>query len=165
MKQPHFGKQGQDNTASRFQYWAMIAWIALTFFFTTVALFGLVMLAAGENPVPYEKISSSTLLIIAAGAILLIEALTRFIDSPEEDAPNAPNRAPGRSSGQSPVPEKPRLDMKSLLLYVVLVVIIVVGGIWLNHSLPVFTVSPPVSLVIAAIGWIGLKPLFLRKKR
>ena len=163
MNQQTSGKQGQDKPESRLKYFTMITWIALTFFFTAVALLGLVVLATGGSTAPYEKISISTLLIIAAGAILLIEALTRFMGSPEEDA--SQTTAPGGKNGQARVPEKPKLDLKSMLLYVILVVVILVGGILLNRSLPVFTVSPWVSLIIAVIGWAGLKPLFLRKKK
>ncbi|MFB5269909.1 hypothetical protein ACE41H_24440 [Paenibacillus enshidis] len=163
MYQPNSGKQGQDKPESRLKYFAMIAWIALTFFFTAVALLGLVVLATGGSAAPYEKISSSTLLIVAAGAILLIEALTRFMGSPDDEA--GQDTAPGDKNGQARAPEKPKLDLKSMLLYVVLVVVILVGGILLNRSLPVFTLSPWISLIIAVIGWAGLKPLFLRKKK
>lgn len=163
MNQQTSGKQGQDKPESRLKYFTMIAWIALTFFFTAVALLGLVVLATGGSTAPYEKISISTLLIIAAGAILLIEALTRFMGSPDDGT--GQDTAPGDKNGQARVPEKPKLDLKSMLLYVILVVVILVGGILLNRSLPVFTVSPWVSLIIAVIGWAGLKPLFLRKKK
>ncbi|MDP4095762.1 hypothetical protein OIN60_03020 [Paenibacillus sp. P96] len=163
MNQPISGKQGHDKPESRLKYFAMIAWIALTFFFTALALIGLVVLAAGGSTSPYEKISTSTLLIVAAGGILLIEALTRFMDRPDDGA--AEDAAPEHNSRQGRVPEKPRLRLKSTLLYVVLVVVILVGGIMLNRSLPVFTVSPWTSLIIAVVGWAGLKPLFLRKKK
>lgn len=137
------------------KYYTLIAWIALSVFFMTQALIGLFVTFTGGNVAPFEKISLSTLIIIAAGAILLIEALMKFMDRPEE----------GEEPQHDHTPVKPRLDLKSIVLYVVLVVVILVTGLALRRLLPVFSISPWVNLILAAVGFIGLKPIFLRKKR
>ncbi|ALP36078.1 hypothetical protein E4V51_03580 [Paenibacillus sp. 28ISP30-2] len=135
--------------------YTLIAWIALSMFFLTQAIIGWFVTFTGGDVAPFEKVNLSTLIIIAAGAILLVEALMNFMDRPEE----------GEEAQQDYTPVKPRIDLKSILLYVVLVVVILVAGLALRSALPVFSISPWVNLILAAIGFIGLKPIFLRKKR
>ncbi|WP_342428060.1 hypothetical protein [Paenibacillus sp. FSL L8-0158] len=136
--------------------YALITWIALSMFFLTQAIIGWFVTFTGGNLKPFEEISLSTLIIIAAGAILLVEALMNFMDRPEEgEETQHPDHAP----------VKPQMNLKSILMYVVLVVVILVAGLALRSVLPVFRISPWVYLILAAIGFIGLKPIFLRKKR
>ncbi|WP_149096226.1 hypothetical protein [Paenibacillus terrae] len=135
--------------------YTLIAWIALSMFFLTQAIIGWFVTFTGGDVAPFEKVNLSTLIIIAAGAILLVEALMNFMDRPEE----------GEEAQQDYTPVKPRIDLKSILLYVVLVVVILVAGLALRSALPVFSISPWVNLILAAIGFIGLKLIFLRKKR
>ncbi|WP_342416664.1 hypothetical protein NST83_04080 [Paenibacillus sp. FSL R10-2782] len=134
--------------------YTLIAWIALSMFFLTQAIIGWFVTFTGGDVAPFEKVNLSTLIIIAAGAILLVEALMNFMDRPEEE----------EEAQQDYTPVKPRIDLKSILLYVVLVVVILVAGLALRRVLPVFSISPWVNLILAAIGFIGLKPIFLRKK-
>ncbi|MGG1615643.1 hypothetical protein ACIFQM_03700 [Paenibacillus sp. NRS-1782] len=134
--------------------YTLIAWISLSMFFLTQAIIGWFVTFTGGDVAPFEKVNLSTLIIIAAGAILLVETLMNFMDRPEE----------GEEAQQDYTPVKPRIDLKSILLYVVLVVVILVAGLALRRVLPVFSISPWVNLILAAIGFIGLKPIFLRKK-
>lgn len=126
----------------------------LVYVFLTQAIIGWFVTFTGGDIKPFEKISLSTLIIIAAGAILLVEALMNFMDRPEEgEETQQPDHAP----------VKPQMNLKSILMYVVLVVVILVAGLALRSVLPVFRISPWVNLILAAIGFIGLKPIFLRK--
>ncbi|WP_025715548.1 hypothetical protein [Paenibacillus sp. 1-18] len=138
------------------KYYTLIAWIALSMFFLTQAMIGGFITFTGGDITPFEKVNLSTLIIIAAGAILLVEALMNFMDRPGEDEET-------QQSGHAPV--KPQLNFKSILMYVVLVVVILVSGLALRSILPVFRITPWLNLILASIGFIGLKPLFLRKKR
>lgn len=135
------------------KYYTLIAWIALSMFFLTQAMIGGFVTFTGADITPFEKVNLSTLIIIAAGAILLVEALMNFMDRPGEGEETQP--------GHTPV--KTRLNFKSILMYVVLVVVILVSGLALRSILPVFRISPWVNLILAAVGFIGLKPIFLRK--
>ncbi|MCC3382281.1 hypothetical protein ACFQ5D_22035 [Paenibacillus farraposensis] len=141
---------------NKVKYYTFIAWIALSMFFLTQAMIGGFVSFTGGDITPFEKVNLSTLIIIAAGAILLVEALMNFMDRPREEEEL-------QSPGQ--VPTKPQMSFKSILIYVVLVVAILVSGLALRSILPVFRISPWVHLIVAAVGFIGLKPIFLRKKR
>jgi uncharacterized membrane protein YidH (DUF202 family) len=146
----------QEEAMNKAKNYTLIAWVALSMFFLTQAIIGWFVTFTGGDLKPFEEISLSTLIIIAAGAILLVEALMNFMDRPEEgEEIQHPN----------PVPVKPQMNLKSILMYVVLVVVILVAGLALRSVLPVFRISPWVNLILAAIGFIGLKPIFLRKKR
>lgn len=145
----------QEEEMNKAKYYTLIAWVALSMFFLTQAMIGGFITFTGGDITPFEKVNLSTLIIITAGAILLVEALMNFMDRPGED-----------EETQQPdyAPVKPQLNFKSILMYIVLVVVILVSGLALRSILPVFRISPWVSLVLAAVGFIGLKPLFLRKR-
>jgi uncharacterized membrane protein YidH (DUF202 family) len=146
----------QEEEMNKAKYYTFIAWIALSMFFLTQAMIGGFITFTGGDITPFEKVNLSTLIMIAAGAILLVEALMNFMErSGEDEETQQPDH----------VPVKPQLNFKSILMYIVLVVVILVSGLALRSILPVFRISPWVNLILAAVGFIGLKPLFLRKKR
>ncbi|MDO7907551.1 hypothetical protein Q5741_14170 [Paenibacillus sp. JX-17] len=137
-----------SNTQPKWMYYIMIAWIALTFLFLTFGLIGLVVQWTGGSVEPYSKVQSSTLVLVALGAILLIEVLNGFMSRPDED---------------EAVSAKPKLTMKSVITYCVIVAVILVVGTTLRSTLPVLTIPPWLSLVLFVVGIVLLKPLFLRK--
>ncbi|WP_018885371.1 hypothetical protein [Paenibacillus massiliensis] len=150
----------QKQANKSYSSYVLIAWIALTFFFTTIALVGLVVQSTGGNVEPYTKVGISTLVLIAGGAIVLIEALTKFMVRPEDDETDQD------AADQRPhVPERASMNIRSILAYVVLVAVILIGGLLLRGSLPVFTISPWTSLIIGIVGWVVLIVIMWRRSQ
>ncbi|WP_054943750.1 DUF1129 family protein [Paenibacillus ihuae] len=131
---------------SKLNYYLMIAWTALTLFFGVMAIAGLFMEWSGGSADMFGKVSVFTLIVVGLGSIVLMELLVRWMSSlSENDAPKAKT-----------------FDIKALGIYVLVAVVVIFAGIFLDNLFPVITVSPWVSLVIGLAGGLGLKLIFFK---
>ncbi|MET3548235.1 putative membrane-anchored protein [Paenibacillus favisporus] len=128
-------------------YYIMIPWAAFTFLFLVEAVFGLVAEWSGYAGEPINRISLLALIVLAAGSILLTELVTKTLNKPGSD----------EGSG------KPKIDLKAIGVYLIILIIVMIIGFSMRTMLPVFTVHPWVSLVIGLVGLAGLRFIFLRR--
>ncbi|WP_438349237.1 DUF1129 family protein [Paenibacillus sp. FA6] len=135
-------------TITGIQYYIMIPWVALTMFFFMEALVGFTAQWLGGTMTTFNQISLFSLIIIALGSILLIEAVTKLLNRGNEEETNA----------------KPRINLKTIGIFVAVMVVILMIGYLFGNLLPVFTVQPWASLLIAFIGLVGSIILFKRGK-
>lgn len=133
---------------SKPMYYVMIVWIALTWVFLLQALAGFFKINVSGTGVVGE-ISLSTLVLVAAGAIVLVELVTRVANQPVEKSDL----------------DRPRMQInaRSVLTYVVILVVIIVVGNYLRNVMPVVIISPWLSLVLCIIGILGQKFIFMRR--
>ncbi|KFN05590.1 DUF1129 family protein [Paenibacillus macerans] len=133
-------------------YYTMIPWVALTWVFFIYMITGFFSKWFGGE-LEYTLISSSSLLIIAGLAIMLVELVTRFLGPGRKRA--AESHEPAESA-ESPEPSGPRrFDLKALGIYIGGAALLIALGTLLNRIMPAFTVSPWDSLIIFAIGLAG----------
>lgn len=131
------------------QYYVMIPWIALTLFFFIETLIGFFAQWLGQSTDTITQISVLTLIIIAGGAILLVESVTKLLNrQTEEEKDNS---------------SKPKLTLKGMGIYVVILLIVMIVGFTFSSTLPTFNVKPWVSLMITIIGALGWGFLFRSK--
>ncbi len=133
---------------SKPMYYLMIVWVALTWVFLLQALAGFLKINISGTGVVGE-ISLSTLVLVAAGAIVLVELVTRVANQPVE-----------KSELDRP---RMQINMRSVLTYVIILVVIIVVGNYLRHIMPVVIISPWLSLALCAIGVLGQKFIFMRR--
>lgn len=131
---------------SKLNYYLMIPWAALTGLFSVYAVAGLVLLWSTGDTEMFGQISIFTILVVGAGAIVLIEIIMKWLSSLSED--DAPKPKP--------------FDIKGLGIYVGIAIIAVFLGIFLDNLFPVISLSPWVSLVLAVAGGLGLKFIFFK---
>ncbi|KKO55080.1 DUF1129 family protein [Paenibacillus sp. DMB20] len=132
---------------SRLQFNLMIPWVALTWFFFAQAIVGFVALWTGGSVEKMSQVRISTLLLIAAGSYVLIRAIMGLM----------------KLESFQPEDAKRKISLRGLGIYVLVVVAILVGGVWLGRALPVLVVPPWGSLVIFIIGLVGTKVFFSRR--
>ena len=135
-------------TITGIQYYIMIPWVALTMFFFMEALVGFTAQWFGGKMTIFNQISLFSLIIIALGSILLIEAVTKLLNKGNEEKAN----------------EKPRINLKTIGIFVAVMAVILMIGYLFGNLLPVFTVQPWASFLIAFIGLVGSIILFKRGK-
>lgn len=144
-------------TVEGIQYYVMIPWIALSLFFFMEALVGFVAQLVGGSMDTFNRISLLSLIIIALGSILLIEAVTKLLnrngESEEQFDPHTNRKRVA----------KPSLNIRTILIYIIVVAVIMMIGYTLRNMLPVFTIQPWVSLAISIVGLLGWKFIFNRK--
>lgn len=132
---------------SQLQYIIMIPWVALTWFFFAQALIGFVTQWTGGSVEKVSQVRVSTLVLIAAGAYILIKLIMNFMNretfKPEEN--------------------KRKINIRGMGIYTAVAVVILMIGVWLGRALPVLVIPPWGSLVIFIIGLIGTKLLFFRR--
>ncbi|MCM3128173.1 DUF1129 family protein [Paenibacillus provencensis] len=140
-----------DNTKG-IKFNLMIAWAAVSMVFLLMGLIGQVTSWAGQDPSPYTSISLFTLALIAGGAIVLIQILLSFNNAPEdEETPRSPKRA--------------GFNLKSVVNYLIVVVIILLLGYVFGNMLPAIQLSAIALIIIGAVGLVLVKPIFGRKKQ
>lgn len=151
------GTLPKRKTVEGIQYYVMIPWIALSLFFFMEALVGFVAQLVGGSMDTFNRISLLSLLIIALGSILLIEAVTKLLNrNGEPEGQFDPHTNKKRAT-------KPSLNVRTILIYIIVVAVIMMIGYTLRNMLPVFTIQPWVSLAISIIGLLGWKFIFNRK--
>ncbi|WP_157794135.1 DUF1129 family protein [Paenibacillus donghaensis] len=132
---------------SRLNYYLMLPWAALTGLFGVLAAAGLLVQSIEGDAGVFGQISLFTLIAVAAGSIVLFQLMMKWMASlSDEEAPRFK-----------------RFDLKGLGIYILIAVIAVFAGIFLDSIFPVITLSPWVSLILFLIGTAGLKFLFFRK--
>ncbi|AJS57180.1 DUF1129 family protein [Paenibacillus sp. IHBB 10380] len=131
------------------KYYVMIPWIALTLFFFIETLIGFFAQLLGQSTDNLTQISVLTLIIVAGGSILLVESVTKLLNHGTEE--------------ENAAPSKPKLTLKGIGIYVVILLIVVFVGFTFSSTLPTFNVQPGISLVITIIGALGWGFLFRSK--
>lgn len=130
------------------RYYIMIAWTALTILFLVEAVIGLWAKFAGYDSSSLNQISLLAIILVAVGSI----GLTELIMKPLAKLQDSDNKKPG-------------INLKAIGIYLIVMVIVMVIGYSLHNMLPVFTVSPWISLILCAVGILGLRFIFLRRSR
>lgn len=118
----------------------LVPWTALSW---TFLLLGLTAIFTPEA----QQINTGTLLIVVLGAIALFEVLMRLIRRDPEEG----------------VPAPPKFDMRGIGSALIILTMIGLIGLMLLRFTPTVTIPFQVSLVIAAIGFIGQFALLRRK--
>jgi len=133
---------------SKPMYYLMIVWVALTWVFLLQALMGFFKINISGSGVVGE-ISLSTLILVAAGAVVLVELVRRVADQPAEKTDL----------------DRPRMQIngRSVVSYLVIMIAIIVVGTYLRNVMPVLVISPWVSLILCIIGILGQKFIFMRR--
>lgn len=147
----------KKKTIEGIQYYVMIPWIALSLFFLMEALVGFVVQLLDGPMNDFNRISLLSLIIVALGSVLLMEAVTKLLNrnGEQEEHMNTPTNTTRMS--------KPSLNLRTIGIYVIVTVVIMMIGYTFRNLLPVFTIQPWVSLSIAVIGLLGWKFIFKRK--
>ncbi|CAM3629412.1 MULTISPECIES: DUF1129 family protein [Saccharibacillus] len=118
----------------------LVPWTALSW---TFLLLGLTALFAPET----QQVNTGTLLIVILGAIALFEVLMRLIRRDPEEG----------------VPAPPKFNMRGIGSTLIVLIAIGFAGLLLLRFTPVITIPFQISLVIAAIGFIGQFALLRRR--
>ncbi|MGF7047597.1 putative membrane-anchored protein [Paenibacillus sp. DS2015] len=133
----------KKKTTSGIRYYVMIPWIALTLFFFIETIIGFTAQSLGQSTDNITQISVLTLIIVAGGSILLVESVTKLLNSQTEEEQD------------NPYPSKPKLTLKGMGIYVVILLIVMFVGFTFSSALPSFSVEPWISLMITVIGALG----------
>ncbi|NUU74077.1 DUF1129 family protein [Paenibacillus xylanilyticus] len=132
------------------KWYVMIAWAAISFVMLIQGGAGLFIGWSGGDTEPFSHISLFSLIITAVGGIALVEMLRRLAERPDDQGKD--------------MTTKPQVNLRGIVIYIVIVVLVLFVGYPLRDSLPVFTLAPWVSLVIGIVGLALLRPLFGQKK-
>lgn len=132
------------------KWYAMIAWAALSFVMLIQGCAGLFVGWTGGDTEPFQHISLFSLIVAAVGGIALVEMLRRLAERPDDEGADRNN--------------VPKLNIRGIVIYIVVVVLVLFVGYPLRDKLPVFALAPWVSAVIGIVGLATLRPLFGQKK-
>ncbi|WP_339168457.1 hypothetical protein MKX75_03735 [Paenibacillus sp. FSL R5-0341] len=132
------------------KWYAMIAWAALSFVMLIQGCAGLFVGWTGGDTEPFQHISLFSLIVAAVGGIALVEMLRRLAERPDDEG-----------ADKNTVP---RVNLKGIVIYIVIVVLVLFVGYPLRDKLPVFALAPWVSAAIGVIGLATLRPFFGTKK-
>ncbi|WP_440116267.1 hypothetical protein [Paenibacillus sp. QZ-Y1] len=132
------------------KWYVMIAWAALSFVMLIQGGVGLFIGWTGGNTEPFSHISLFSLIVAAVGGIALVEMLRRLAERPDDQGADMISR--------------PQVNLRGIVIYIIIVVLVLFVGYPLRDRLPVFTLAPWISLVIGIIGMATLRPLFGQKK-
>lgn len=138
----------------KIKFYAMIPWVALTWVFFIYMMTGFFSKWFGGRHA-YSEISVASLIIIAGLSIVLIELVTRFMNSAgkEDDSSTDAPRA------------QQKFDLKALGTYIVGAVALVAAGMLLGRILPVLIVSPWDCLIVFVVGLTGQIFFFGRRPK
>ncbi|MGC5776342.1 hypothetical protein [Paenibacillus pabuli] len=132
------------------KWYAMISWAALSFVMLIQGGVGLFVSWTGGDTEPFSHISLFSLIVAAVGGIALVEMLRRLAERPDDQGADKTAR--------------PQINLRGIVIYIVIVVLVLFVGYPLRDRLPVFTLAPWISLVIGIVGLAVLRPLFGEKK-
>ena len=132
------------------KWYFMISWAALSFVMLIQGAVGLFIGWTGGDTEPFSHISLFSLIVAAVGGIALVEMLRRLAERPDDQGADKTAR--------------PQVNLRGIVIYIVIVVLVLFVGYPLRDSLPVFTLAPWISLVIGIVGLATLRPLFGQKK-
>jgi hypothetical protein len=133
------------------KWYAMIAWAALSFVMLIQGGVGLFVGWTGGDTEPFQHISLFSLIVAAIGGIALVEMLRRLAERPDDEG-----------ADKNTIP---KVNLKGIIIYIVIVVLVLFVGYPLRDKLPVFTLAPWVSTVIGVVGLATLRPFFGEKKK
>ncbi|OBZ07535.1 hypothetical protein A8L34_25715 [Bacillus sp. FJAT-27264] len=134
-------------TRSKLSYYLMIPWAALTCLFGVLGAFGLLFQWTTGSSGIFSQVSLFTLVAVGIGSIVVIELFMKWM----------------AALSDSDTPQTKGFDLKGLSIYITIAAVVIFVGTYLDTLLPVFSISPWISLIIFAVGAIGLKVLFLKK--
>jgi len=132
------------------KWYFMISWAALSFVMLIQGAVGLFIGWTDGDTEPFSHISLFSLIVAAVGGIALVEMLRRLAERPDDQGADKTAR--------------PQVNLRGIVIYIVIVVLVLFVGYPLRDSLPVFTLAPWISLVIGIVGLATLRPLFGQKK-
>ncbi|WP_172254105.1 DUF1129 family protein [Saccharibacillus deserti] len=118
----------------------LVPWTALSW---TFLLLGLTALFVPET----EEINTGTLLIVVIGAIALFEVLMRLVRRDPEEG----------------VPAPPKFNLRGIGSTLIALIVVGAAGLMVLQIAPTVKIPFQISLVIAAIGFIGQFALLRRR--
>ncbi|GGH68152.1 hypothetical protein GCM10008014_50340 [Paenibacillus silvae] len=144
-----------DNTSESAQrtpkWYVMIAWAAISVVLLIQGCAGLFFGMTDGDTEPFEHISLFSLLIAAVGGIALVEMLRRLAARPDDQGEDKH--------------VMPKVNVRGILIYIVIVVLVLFVGYPLRDKLPVFYMAPWVSALIGIVGLALMRPIFGQKKQ
>nr|WP_285859147.1 DUF1129 family protein [Paenibacillus sp. MER 99-2] len=132
------------------KWYAMIAWASVSFILLIQGGAGLIIGWTDGDIEPFSHISLFSIIVAAVGGIALVEMLRRLAERPDD-----------QGADRNAVP---KINIRGIVIYLAVVVLVLFVGYPLRDSLPVFNLAPWVSLVIGIVGLALLRPLFGQKK-
>nr|WP_275446142.1 DUF1129 family protein [Paenibacillus sp. ACRSA] len=132
------------------KWYAMIAWASVSFILLIQGGAGLIIGWTDGDIEPFSHISLFSIIVAAVGGIALVEMLRRLAERPDD-----------QGADRNAVP---KINLRGIVIYLAVVVLVLFVGYPLRDSLPVFNLAPWVSLVIGIVGLALLRPLFGQKK-
>lgn len=133
------------------KWYVMIAWAAISVVLFIQGCAGLFFSLTDGDTEAFEHISLFSLIIAAVGGIALVEMLRRLAERPDDQGADKH--------------VMPKINVRGIIIYIVVVVLVLFVGYPLRDKLPVFYMAPWVSAVIGMIGLVLIRPLFGQKKQ
>ncbi|WP_434748053.1 hypothetical protein [Paenibacillus amylolyticus] len=133
------------------KWYVMIAWAAISVVLFIQGCAGLFFGLTDGDTEAFEHISLFSLIIAAVGGIALVEMLRRLAERPDDQ---------GEDKNLLP-----KVNVRGVAIYIVIVVLVLFVGYPLRDKLPVFYLAPWVSAVIGIAGLALIRPLFGQKKQ
>lgn len=148
----HTDQEDTDEPVQRTPKWyLMIAWAAISVVLLIQGSAGLFFAMTDGDTEPFEHISLFSLIIAAVGGIALVEMLRRLAARPDDKGADKH--------------VMPKVNVRGIAIYVVIVVLVLFVGYPLRDKLPVFYMAPWVSALIGIVGLALMRPLFGQKKQ
>ncbi|KAA8784997.1 hypothetical protein EC604_14215 [Paenibacillus amylolyticus] len=133
------------------KWYVMIAWAAISVVLFIQGCAGLFFSLTDGDTEAFEHISLFSLIIAAVGGIALVEMLRRLAERPDDQGADKH--------------VMPKINVRGIIIYIVVVVLVLFVGYPLRDKLPVFYMAPWVSAVIGMVGLVLIRPLFGQKKQ
>ncbi|MGQ8874103.1 hypothetical protein [Paenibacillus sp. TSA_86.1] len=133
------------------KWYVMIAWAAISVVLFIQGCAGLFFGLTDGDTEAFEHISLFSLIIAAVGGIALVEMLRRLAERPDDQ---------GEDKNLLP-----KVNVRGVAIYIVIVVLVLFVGYPLRDKLPVFYLAPWVSAVIGIAGLALIRPLFGQKRQ
>lgn len=133
------------------KWYVMIAWAAISVVLFIQGCTGLFFGFTDGDTEAFEHISLFSLIIAAVGGIALVEMLRRLAERPDDQGTDKH--------------VMPKVNIRGIIIYMVIVVLVLFVGYPLRDKLPVFYMAPWISAVIGIAGLALIRPLFGQKKQ
>ncbi|MCM3135704.1 hypothetical protein M3629_23285 [Paenibacillus polysaccharolyticus] len=133
------------------KWYVMIAWAAISVVLFIQGCAGLFFGLTDGDTEAFEHISLFSLIISAVGGIALVEMLRRLAERPDDQGTDKH--------------VMPKVNVRSIIIYIVIVVLVLFVGYPLRDKLPTFYMAPWVSAVIGIVGLALIRPIFGQKKQ
>jgi len=133
-------KLPQRKAAGRARLYLIVPWAALSW---TFLLLGLAALIAPET----ERINIGTLIIVALGALALVEVLMQLVRRDPEEG----------------VPAPPKFNLRGIGMSLLALIVVGAAGLMLLQVTPVVTIPYWLSFALAIVGFTG--QIFMLRRR